>query len=73
MGLSVYRKGEAAVSSGEGLEGNFDGEEIGDRKVTTGFRGRSKPEGVKGWKSSSGSERTESQSSQKGKIECNAA
>ena len=36
MGLRVDRKGEAGVSSGEaGLEGIFEGEEIGERKVTT--------------------------------------
>ena len=67
-------RGDAGVSSGEaGLEGIFEGEEIRDRKVTTDLVGRSKPEGVRGWKSSSGSERTERQSSQGGKTECNWA
>ena len=67
-------KGEAGVSSGEaGLEGIFAGGEIGDRKVTTEVVGRSKPEGVGGWKSSSGSDKTERQSSQGGKTECNWA
>ena len=56
LGLLVGCKGEAGVSSGEaGLEGIFAGAEIGDRKVTTEVVGRSKPEGVGGWKSSSGS------------------
>ena len=67
-------KGEAGVSSGEaGLEGIFEGEEITDRKVTTGLVGRSKPEGVNCWTSSSGSERTERQSLKGGMIECTAA
>ena len=72
--LLVVCKGEAGVSSSEaGLEGIFAGGEIGDRKVTTEVVGRSKPEGVGGWKSWSGSERTERQSSQGGKTECNWA
>ena len=67
-------KGEPVVSSGDaGLEGIFEVEEIGERTVTKELEGRSKPEGVRGWKCSSGSERTERQSSQGGKIECNAA
>ena len=71
--LGVCR-GEAGVSSGEaGLEGIFAGGEIGDRKVTTEVLGRSKPEGVGGWKSSSGSDKTERKSSQWGKTECNWA
>ena len=74
MGLLVDWKAEAGVSSGEaGLEGNFEGEEIEERKVTTGLVGRSEREGVKGWKSSSRSERTERQSSQGGCIGCSAA
>ena len=65
VGLIVGCKGEAGVSSGEaGLEGIFAGGAIGNRKVTTEVVGTSKPEGVGGWKSSSGSERTERQSSQ---------
>ena len=65
-------KDEAGVSSGEaGLEGIFEGEEIGDRKVTTELVGRSKPGGVRSRKSSSGSKRTERQSSQGGNVECN--
>ena len=73
VGFLVDRRGEAGVLSGEaGLEGIFEGEKIGDKKVTTEFLGRFKPEGVRGWKSSSASQRTEKQSSQ-GKIECNAA
>ena len=40
--------------------------------MTTGLMGRSKPAGVKVWECSSGSERTERQSSQGGKIECTA-
>ena len=63
VGLLVDRRSDAGVSSGEaGLEGNFEGEEIGGRKVTTELVGRSKPEGVRGWKSPSGSEKTERQS-----------
>ena len=74
MGLLENREGEAGVSSGEaGLESIFEGEKIRDKKVTTDLVGRSKPEDVRGWKSSSGPERTERQSSQGGKIECNAA
>ena len=72
--LLVVCKSEAGISSGEaGLEGIFAEGEIGDRKVTTEVVGRSKPEGVGGWKSSSGSERTERQSSQGRKTECNWA
>ena len=60
--------------SGEaGLGGIFSGEEVGDRKVTTEIVGKFKPEGVKGWKSSSRSERSERQSEQGGKAECSAA
>ena len=74
VGLLLDCEGEAGVSSGEaGLKGIFEGEEIGDRKVSTELVGMSKSEGVRGWKSSSGSERTERQSSQRGKIQCNAA
>ena len=74
VGLLVDRRGEAGVSSGEaGLDGILEGDEIGDRKVTTELVERSKPEGVRGRKSSSGSERTEKQSSQGGEIECNWA
>ena len=84
--MLVDRKGEVGGSSGEaglegearlegeaGLESFFEGEEIGERKVTTKLLGRSKPEGVRGWKSPSGSEGSERQSSQGGKIEFNAA
>ena len=72
--MLVVCKGKAGVSSGEaGLEGIFEGEKIGDRKVTIGLEGRSEPEGVKDWNSSSGSEMIERQSSHGGKIECNAA
>ena len=74
VGLLVDCKVEAAFSSGEaGLEGILEREEIGERKVTTGSVGMSKPEGVNGWKSSSGSEKTERQSPQAWKIGCNAA
>ena len=74
MRLLVDREGEIGVSSGEaGLEDIFEEEEIGDMEVTTQLAGTSKPEAVEDWKSSSGSERTEKQSSQGGKIECNAA
>ena len=73
-GRTVDSKVKEGGSSGEaGLEGVFEGEEIRDRKVTTELVGRSKPEGVRGRKSSSGSEMTERQSSQGGKIECNWA
>ena len=62
LGLLVVYKDEASVLSGEaGLEVIFEGEEIGDRKVTTELVGRSKPESVRGWKSSAGWERTERQ------------
>ena len=65
----VDGKGGAGVSSVEaGLEGIFEGEEIGDRKVTTELVGRSRPEGVRGRKSSSGSEKTERQSSEGEKL-----
>ena len=58
MGFLVDCKGEAGVLSGEaGLEGISEGGEIWEKNVTTGFVGMSKPEGTKGWKSSSGSER----------------
>ena len=74
VGLLVICKGEAGVSSGEaGLEGMFEGGEMGDKKVTKELVGQSRPEGVGGWKSSSGSERTERQSSQGGNVECNWA
>ena len=67
-------KGETGVSSGDaGLEGIFEGGEIGDRKVTTELVGGSRPGGVRGRKSSSGSKRTERQSSQGGNVECNWA
>ena len=70
--LLVVCKGEAGVSSGDArLEGIFKREEMGDKKVTTELLGRSKPKGVRVWKSSSGSERTERQSSNGGKRECN--
>ena len=58
------------MSGDAGLEGIIEDEVIGDKKVTTEIVGRSKPEGVRGCKSSSGSERTERQLSQGGKIEC---
>ena len=49
MGLLVDRASEAGVLSGEtGLEGFFEGVEIGDGKVTTDLVGWSKPEGVRG-------------------------
>ena len=74
VGLLVVCKGGTGILSGEaGLEGDFKGEEIGNRKVTTELVERSKPEGATGWKSFSGSEGTERQSSQGEKIECNAA
>ena len=75
VGLLVDFEGEAGNSSGEaGLEGTFGGgEEIGERKVTIGLEGTSKPEGVKDWKSSSGSKGTERQSSQGETVECRAA
>ena len=74
VGLLVDFKGEAGVSSGEAsLEGTFEREEICVRRVTTGLAGSSKLEGVRGWKSSSGSEKTERQSPQGGKVECSAA
>ena len=68
----VNCKGESGISSGEaGLEGIFEGEEIGERKALTGLVRRSKPEGVKDWKSFS--DETEGQSSQGGKVECRVA
>ena len=74
VGLLVDCKSGAGILSGEaGLEGFFDGEEIGERKVKTGLEGGSKIESVKSWKASSGSERTESQSSKGGKVESSAA
>ena len=74
VGILVDCKDEAGVLSGEaGLECIFERDEIGERKVTIGLEGRSEPEGVKAWKSSSGSKNTERQSSQGGKIECNWA
>ena len=73
LGVLVDCKGEAVVSSGEAvLEGVLEGEEMGE-KVTTGLVAISNPEGVKGWKSSSGPEGIEKQSSQGGRIECTAA
>ena len=74
MGLLVDCKGEVGVSSGEaGLEGILEREDIGERRLTTGLMGMSELEGVKDWKFPSGSERTEGQSSQVGKIEGTAA
>ena len=74
MGFLVDCRDEAGVSSDEaGLEGIFEGEEVGEGKLTTGLNGKSEPEGVKDWNSSSGSERSERQSSQGGKVECSAA
>ena len=73
-GWLVGSKDRADGSLGEaGLEGIFGWEAIGDRKVTTELVGRFKLEGVRVGKSPSGSERTERQSSQGGKIECNWA
>ena len=61
--LPVDCKGEAGVSSCEaGLEGILKEEDIGERNKTKRLMGKSKPEGVKCWKSSSGSERAERQS-----------
>ena len=72
VGLLVDCRGEAGVSPEKaGLDGIFEQKEIGDKKLTTELVGRFKPESVRRWKSS-GSERSERQSSQ-GKIECNAA
>ena len=66
-------KNEAGVSSGgAGLDGNFDGEEVGERKVTIVLNERSEPDGVKDSKSSA-SKRTEIQSSQGGMVECRVA
>ena len=74
MGLLIDSNGEASDQSGEaGLERNFEGEMIGERKVTLRIKEKSDPEGVKGWKSSSGLEKTERQSSQRGKVECSVA
>ena len=59
VGLVVVCKGEAGVSSGEaGFEGIS-----GDGNVITELVEKSKPEGARGWRSSSGSQRTERQSS----------
>ena len=67
-------KGEPGVLSGDaGLESISEGGEIGERKVTTELVGGSRPGGVRGRKSSSGSKRTERQSSQGGNDECNWA
>ena len=74
MGLLVDCTDEVGVLSGEaGLEGVLEGEEIGQRKVTTGIVGISISERVNGWKFSSGSERTGRQSSEGGNFECTAA
>ena len=74
VGWIVDSKVREGGSSGEtGLQGICEREEIGDKKVTPELVGRSKPEGVKGRKSSSTSEMTERQSSQAGKSECNWA
>ena len=73
VGLRVDCEGEVGVSTGEaGVDGTFEGEQTGERNLTTGLLWKSKPEDVKGWKSSSGSEKTERQSSQGGKFECSA-
>ena len=59
-GLQEYCEGEVGVSSGDdGLEGILEGDEIGERMAMAGLLGISKPESVKGWKSSSRSEWTE--------------
>ena len=63
---------ESKVREG-GSSGEAGLESIGDKNVMPELVGRSKPEGVRGRKSSSGSEMTERQSSQGGKIECNWA
>ena len=56
----VACKGEAGVSSSKaGSEGILEGEEIGERKVTIRLVERSKTEGVQGWKTSSGWEKTD--------------
>ena len=74
MDWLVASKVREGGSSGEaGLEGICERGAIGDKNVTSELVGRSKPGGVRGQKSSSGSERTERQSSQGGKIECNWA
>ena len=74
VGWLLDCKFEAGVSSGDaGLDDIFEGEEIGARKVTTELMEKSNSEDVKGWKSSSGSEKTERQSSEGGKIECGVA
>ena len=73
-GSLVVSKVREGGSSGEaGLEGICEQEAIGDKNVTSELVGRSKQEGVRGRKSSSGSEMTERQSPQGGKIECNWA
>ena len=57
MGLLVDCKGEVGVWSGEAeLESILQGDEIKERKTTTGLEVKCEPEGVKYWKSSSGSE-----------------
>ena len=57
-------KGGAGVSSIDAELGGI----LGERKVTGEIVRSSKPEGVRGWKSPSGSEKTEKQSSQGGKM-----
>ena len=72
--LLVDWKCEAGVLSGKAaLQGVFEGEEIGEGKPSTGLVGSYKPEGVECRKSSFGSERTERQPSQGGKVDCSAA
>ena len=74
VGFLVDCKRDAGVLSGKsGLEGIFEGEDIGERKMMTGLEVKSIPEGVKVWKSSSGSEKDERQSSRGEKVECSAA
>ena len=69
VGLLVDCKGEAGVSCGETqLEDFLEVLEMRERKVTIGLVGMSKPERVKGWKST-GLEKTERQSSQGGTID----
>ena len=73
-GWLVVSKVREGGSSGEaGLGGVCEQGAIGDKNVTSELVRRSKPEGVRGRESSSGSEMTERQSSQGGKIECNWA
>ena len=65
VGLLLDCKSEAGLLSGEdGLEGIFEGEELGERKVTTRLEGKSEPEGVKDGNLSCGSVKTERQLSQ---------